>query len=348
MCRDTFMKIPYIEALKNIALLFTSLLVVFCVAEILVRLFITMPFVGPFFSVYDPLLGKRLKKSFSGTIRTPEFTTRVSTNSYGFRGPEPISFPYRPIMFLGDSFTMGYGVNDGEEYPSLVGDALMNQNDHQPIPIVNTGIGNNGNGRWLKFLRGEARQFNPSLVVFQLFKNDFEENLAEKFFELSGDGQLRELPVPPIDNVRRIQNMIDLIPGLSSSRLIALANNFRRRHDRDVINRVWNNEAEINNEKDQLTYRILEEAITICKSEDWPMLVLIIGIQGQRLKKLRRLFEQRDITAIIIPDKIKRPDLYFENDGHWNDKGQLLAAQLTLKELQRSLNFIGLRMSTKK
>lgn len=341
------MKIPYIEALKNIALVFTSPLIAFCLAEILVRLFIAVPIVGPFFSVSDPLLGKRLKRSFSGTIRTPEFTTRISTNSYGFRGLEPISFPHRAIIFLGDSFTMGYGVNDGEEYPALVGAALVNHNGQQAIPVVNAGIANNGNGRWLKFLRGEAGRFNPSLVVFQLFKNDFEENLAEKFFELSSDGQLIELPMPPIDIVRRIQNMIDLIPGLSNSRLIALANNLRRRYDRDGINR-WNNEAEINSERDQLTYRILEEAMIVCKSEDWPILALIIGIDGQRLEKLRRLFEQRDIPAIIIPDKKKRPDLYYENDGHWNAKGQLLASELTMQELQRSPNLTGLRLSAKK
>ena len=50
-CQDTFMKVPYIEALKNIALVFTSPLIAFCLAEILVRLFITVPIVGPLIKV---------------------------------------------------------------------------------------------------------------------------------------------------------------------------------------------------------------------------------------------------------------------------------------------------------
>ena len=45
---------------------------------------------------------------------------RMSTNSHGFRGPELPPAPRDCVLFIGDSQTLGHGVSDGEEYPSLI------------------------------------------------------------------------------------------------------------------------------------------------------------------------------------------------------------------------------------
>src|SRR6185295_7928209 len=112
------------EMLRNSALFLLSLVASLGLAEVVVQAFVPVRDVGPSFTVYDPVLGKRLKASFSAERITPEFRMRLSTNSLGFRGPEPKAISSGPILFLGDSFTMGYGVRDGEEYPARVATEL--------------------------------------------------------------------------------------------------------------------------------------------------------------------------------------------------------------------------------
>ena len=117
---------PYI----NLALICISTLLTLALCEVVVRIFIPVRNVGPSLTIYDPVYGKRLKKNFTATRTTPEFTMQFTTNSLGFRGPEPEVFPYRPILFLGDSFTAGYGVNDGEEHRESPDAASKREHGH--------------------------------------------------------------------------------------------------------------------------------------------------------------------------------------------------------------------------
>jgi hypothetical protein len=188
---------------KNLALSLIALLVGIGISELIVRSFVQVRDVGPSFTVYDPLYGQTLKKSFSARRITPEFTMRFTTNSDGFRGPELGMLSSRPILFLGDSFTMGYGVNDGEEFPAPVR-AALSQRGSKMVSVINAGVGNSGNGRWAKFLRAEARRYNPALVVLQIHANDFGDNIRERLFELSPAGELIELPVSSVGGERRI------------------------------------------------------------------------------------------------------------------------------------------------
>ena len=106
--------------LINVALLVLVTAVALCAAELAVRRFVTVRSVGPAVTVYSPIYGVRLRSNFSGVQITPEFRMRITTNSLGFRGPEPDGPLRNVLLYLGDSFTVGYGVNDGEEFPALV------------------------------------------------------------------------------------------------------------------------------------------------------------------------------------------------------------------------------------
>ena len=102
--------------------------------------------VGPALIRYDPVYGKRQRENVQATRTSPEFRIRYSVNSLGYRGSEPEKFPERPIVFLGDSFTEGYGVSDGEEFPERIRRALVERHGRGAPPVVNAGIGNAGNG----------------------------------------------------------------------------------------------------------------------------------------------------------------------------------------------------------
>src|SRR5262245_16119408 len=114
---------PMRRLLRRALLVACALLLLLPIAgEVLVRLFADVHDIGPILSSFDPEYGKVPKRSFHATRRTPEFVMSFSTNSLGCRGaePPPASPGAKDLLCVGDSYCMGFGVNDGEEYPALV------------------------------------------------------------------------------------------------------------------------------------------------------------------------------------------------------------------------------------
>ncbi len=66
--------------------------------------------------------------------------TKVTINSLGFRGGEigPKDEGRRRILLLGDSYTLGYGVSDGETIPDYL-EASMEKSGHS-VEVINGGI----------------------------------------------------------------------------------------------------------------------------------------------------------------------------------------------------------------
>lgn len=317
----------------KLALALGSLLLALVLAEAMTRLFVPVRMVGSSFSVYDPVEGKKLKPNFETTRTTQEFTIRFSTNSEGHRGPEPSA--NRPILFLGDSFTMGYGVSDGEEFPALVRDALAVR--EPAVPVVNAGMGDNGNGRWIKFLRTKGRGLEPRAVVFQLMSNDFIDNQDEGLFELSEDQELIELQVPPIEPIRMVQNVVDAVPGLADSHLAGLMYQAYVSAESQIDSAPIDPDSRDYpfNEADLLTYKLLQEAIDICQDSGWPMIAILVGIDGNRLAEIERRLRAHQVPVIRTPGRRERPDLYYALDGHWNPTGHALVAESVLAEIRK-------------
>lgn len=303
---------------RTLRLFLLAVLAGFALNEIIVRLFVPVRNIGPSFSEYDPIYGKSLKKNLACTRITPEFQMSFNTNSLGFRGPEFSVSLERPILFLGDSFTEGYGVNDGEELPALVRKGLEQRFGPKAPPVINAGIGNTGNGRWIKFLRREGHQYNPRLVMLQLAGNDFEDNLTDGLFTLSDDGSLVEHDPPPPGAFRLVQAFIDAVPGLAYSHLVGLI--------REAYYYTQMTVADVEDEssrrrRERLTYAIVGEIIRSCRQAQWPIVVIIVGFDSDQRKEMQSVLEGAGIPYIIPPDKAERPDLYYAIDGHWNSKG---------------------------
>jgi hypothetical protein len=229
---------------------------------------------------------------------------------------------------------MGYGVNDGEEFPALVQKDLEGRYGKNHIPVVNSGIGNNGNGRWVKFLRMEGKIYNPCLIILQLFNNDYEDNLDEHFFELTPSGELAELPITELGKMRILQNMIEYIPGLSHSYLVGLVKQvlMSKTADGKSIDKNGSPESGLYS-KDRITLRLIEEVLTLCDNGRWPVVALLVDINGQRLAELKRIFWLHNVPIIRVPGKEERPDLYYRLDGHWTAAGHAFVAKLIIEQL---------------
>lgn len=182
--------------IERVALVFCALILALLLCEVLLRLFVDMPLVGPASTRYDPVYGKSLKAGLQCVRKGREYEARLSINSFGFRGPQWERLPHQPVLFLGDSFTFAAEVSDGQEFPALIQKALRKDPHFAGIDVINAGIGDNGQGYWLKFLQRQGPELDPRLVVLQHCNSDFADNLRERLYALK-QGRLRELPVPP-------------------------------------------------------------------------------------------------------------------------------------------------------
>jgi lysophospholipase L1-like esterase len=322
--------------LQNAIMLAASGIVALIAGEVIVRLFVPVRNVGPTFSSYDPYYGKVLKKSFTCTRITPEFAMRFTTNSYGHRGPEPERFPSHPVLFLGDSFTSGYGVNDGEEFPDLIRDELERRTPAPHIPVVNAGSGNIGNGYWLRFLKSEGPRYDPRLVVLGFCANDFFDNVNEGVYTLTEAGQLKEdTTVHFQEDARKVQRLIEAVPGLAYSHLVGLARQAyadRTTPDADPASPGGRDHAFPG---DELTYRLVSEVLALCTQKSWPAVVLAIDTAGSRLKRLRTLCAEYRVPVLVPPSKTDRPELYYVVDGHWNAAGHRVVKDMLLNLIER-------------
>ncbi len=317
----------------NLGLTLVAILMALAICEVLVRAFVLVRNVGPDYSRYDPIYGKRLKRSFSAVRVAPEFTMTFSTNSLGFRGPEPGHFPHRSIVFLGDSFTAGYGVSDGEEYPDRVRTALQVRFGADKVHVLNAGIENTGNGHWVKFLRREGKRIQPRLVVLQLTDNDFTDNHGENQYRLGGSGNLVELPIPPPGLKWRLkQHVIERISFLQYSYLVGvLGQSWRAAANSNLAEQARKQDEHAVSDSDLLTFKLVEACLRICRENGWPALAVTVRIAGPQLTGLQEVFSRFAIDVISVPTKLERPDLYHKIDGHWNSFGHAYVAEELLR-----------------
>ena len=325
------------------------LCVALLVAEIAVRPFVPLDIVGPSAVRFDPYYGKHLKENYSGTLTARGNSYRITTNSRGFRGPEYIPSEYGSLLCFGDSFGMGSTVDDGEEFAAILNARFSDVFGEGIIPVVNTSVAGNGQGRWLKFLRRDAEQYNPRYVVMQLCNNDFCDNHAERLFKIGEDNELVELPIRSPSIYRRTQEIVESVPLLPYSRLYSVF--------KQAVKHTLTNEGTERAEReedcasyyesetgpfDDFTVRLLEECLMLCAENGWPVVAVTANIpMGSRLDRLLELFERFDATLIHIPTIGDRPELFNTGgDTHWNAVGHLYVADRIFDHLIQDAAFV--------
>lgn len=311
--------------------------VMLLIAEFAVPHLVPLRNVGASFTQQDPVLWKRLKPNFHTVRTTPDFRMTFSTNSLGARGPEPVAPLKHPIVFLGDSFTMGYGVSNGQDYPALVGQALKERMGDQAPYALNLGMGASGNGFWLKHMKHTLPAMEPRLVVLQVLTNDFWDNQVEHLYELDGKGSLVEKPIPPPSFARRVQAALEFIPGVGDSNLLGLIRQaaYKDESGKVEVSPPEGAEAKALDPGEVLTPRIIEAAIEQCRQNGWPVMILAAGLQGAHRAAILKLAADHQVPVVETPPKQDQPEWFFKVDGHWNAQGNAEAARRVLAEIDR-------------
>jgi hypothetical protein len=166
-------------------------LVAFAVAEVAVRHFSPQE-VGPVRFACDPELGDIPVPHQQGVRNAPGgFTFKYSNNSLGWRG----SWEYRTVkqtefrvLFLGDSFTYGTGVDDNQTFATQVQKALSAA--QLSVEVLNAGCPGKGTDYALKCFQTVGRKFSPDLTVLCFFYNDFEDNSWGQYYNIGPRGEL--------------------------------------------------------------------------------------------------------------------------------------------------------------
>lgn len=195
------------KLLANIALCFVAVLVVFLLLELTLALFWPHKLKHrPYHEKYDPVIGWVNKPFKDESVRfefAPSRYFRVKHNSKGLRGPEADyqkAPGVRRILFVGDSFFWGYGVENAEVLTEVLQHKVGARAE-----ILNGGVTGYGTDQELLWLENEGLKYQPDIVVLGLsFANDFDEisnsvsyHYPKPIFMLEkGRLVLKNVPVP--------------------------------------------------------------------------------------------------------------------------------------------------------
>jgi len=102
---------------------------------------------------------------------------RYRTNSAGFRGREVAlekpSGNHR-VVIIGDSITMGQGVDDDEAYPARI-ERLWNTETSGEHEVLNLGLAGNNARASINRLERLGLRYNPDLIIYGFTTNDLEQ-----------------------------------------------------------------------------------------------------------------------------------------------------------------------------
>ena len=128
----------------------------------------------------------------------------ITINSSGVRGLKDLAGPEQKNTFrticLGDSFTLGYGVDDRKTFPFL-----LQERAGAGVETVNMGQGGYSAGQCYLWLRRLAPELKPDLVVCVLIVEDFRRLMTgrtangfatPRFAVLDGKLTISNIPVP--------------------------------------------------------------------------------------------------------------------------------------------------------
>ena len=325
----------------RIAVVASILLIGLIAVEFALWPFVSRDIVGPSAARHDAYYGKALKPGYSGTICSHGYRFHLDTNSLGYRGPEPQQPPRGCVVFLGDSATFGDTVDSENVFVEIIGRRLADRYGEGVIPVVNTAMGGNGQGRWLRFLQRDAAAFDPRLIVMQVCRNDFQDNHLEGLYDLEDDGSLRELTPAPQSTFRAVQERIESIPLLPYSRIYCVLKQTVKRaltsegRAAEELERLSPRSRTTYGPDDDITYRITEECLMICRDRGWPVIALSAQLpQGERRDRFIELFKRYGHEFIIIPTIGERPDLHNPaRDDHWNADGHRFVADLVFERV---------------
>jgi lysophospholipase L1-like esterase len=164
----------------RVALIAGGVLIGALLVELALRTVYTIPEVAdPLYSCHqsDSVLGWRGRRDLRMRFRRPDFDVLVEHGRDGWRRPDPPppANPVRRILVLGDSFTWGWGVDQGDVFSDHLQRRLP-----AGVAVYNRGVNGYGTGQEYLLLQQELAARSYDVVVLLFFGNDVADNVNPK------------------------------------------------------------------------------------------------------------------------------------------------------------------------
>lgn len=315
--------------LINIGIMSATITIVLIVFEISLRLFYPMQLEH---IIFDKEMGYVKIPNWSGYLRNPhlfryEYFTPMKWNSIGLNDDEIIG--KESILFLGDSFVMGIGVERGKNFCDLLEQRMGKE-------VINAGTGGYNIGHYLKFLR--MNRFNISTVFVGLFMgNDMQ---TQSLYKLK-DGELVEKDTKEYSKWMRFRRFLSRNSHLYVFTVMAV---YRREkymplHDLSDYNPMLNE-------------MLIKAIMDVAKGRNQKLVFVLIPFREQvddsffekeymnntKIGRFQfqedaiKILEKHNITYINVLEDFrklnKNNSLYYKIDGHFNEEGHKLMADI--------------------
>lgn len=300
-----------------------------------------------------------------------EFASRLKINSKGLRDKE-IDYikpnGIKRIILLGDSFVLAKELPLEKTISKKLEQILGANSKNVKYETINMGFGGFGPTAEVVLLEKEGSKYNPDIVIFNFYtgndvtKIDFGAagSISKEIFQNHDSLENVNMPVTKIQKLKQFifRNFF------TYSYFTAWVNNIRNKEDAspyygDSLNKEYDKNMEAKLEKAKI---ILKHLKRYADYKGVKLLVVLVPIKEQvdekkhmeivdkyklnlsqiDINKPQKIFmefgKENNITMLdMLPEFSKRNknnSFYFEIDGHWNEKGHELAANLIYNKLK--------------
>ncbi|MFC1480184.1 GDSL-type esterase/lipase family protein [Candidatus Omnitrophota bacterium] len=349
------------RAIGNIILLMFTICICFFIVEMSLRLFAPQIIelnIKYEWRAEDDILPYVPKANYRGRMfLKDQFDVAFTTNSAGFRSTEDISLSgsaeaFR-ILFIGDSFTFGWGISDDEIYAALFAERLGKVYPDKKIEVLNAAVYGYDIVQYREVLK-RAIKYNPDVIFLGFcLENDF--NITPLKTEDSVvEDSIRVEKNDIAYNIREFVNHLHLVTMIRDRLYITfpkirnLMLSIGINNKRDIFLKKYTPSL---NRSLMETENILIEMNDMARKQDAEFIVVLIPLKEQIYCReeingsmehdidrpntaLKHMLERNNIKYVdVLPGLVEksgkiRERLYFDIDPHWTRHGHAEAAEI--------------------
>jgi lysophospholipase L1-like esterase len=339
---------------QNLAVLTVTSLLCFGATEVALRLVAPVQtFVNPLraFHRHDPDLGWTGTPNLKARFRHVDFDVLVRSDANGFRERQTTNAPGpgSPLcLVLGDSYTWGWGVENGEVFTDVMQNELGSLAD-----VRNCGVNAYGTLQELLLLqRCLTNGLRPRLVIVMFCFNDFYDNInpAAVRPSLAVDGERVTLRNHPV--AERIEGPFGKLvkqSHLFSAIDYMLAFTKEKRRTTELQRQAFPNRTVAAGPRAAMAYTLagFKQTCDRAGAGLWFVRVpafneFLPGADAETGDTLKALCDQAGVQLLELAPEFRatgnRPtDFYFPHDAHWTAKGHQLVGRTLAGRFRQEL-----------